>query len=160
MSPTTTADACPATTATVHRWITERQAGIDSGPKLTDADVKKLVTAGRSIRQQYPQAPELAAAAFEMAFRLLTEDPEAVVDVYRGALESLRVDEARLVAGLRQAAVTLLAPATPGGRAADGLAGQTGFAVASGIDRGTVHRWAKEAGLTSSRPPRKRQRQK
>lgn len=160
MSPITGADACPATTATVQRWIDQRRAGIDRSPHLDNDGVKQLVAAGRKIRQQYPDSPALAASAFEMAYRLLTEDPGRVIEGYRHGLASIRSDEALLVAALRQAAVTLLEPATPGGRAADGLGGQTVFSVASGVDRSTVHRWAKEAGLTSSRPPRKRKRSK
>ncbi|PXY16615.1 hypothetical protein [Prauserella muralis] len=76
-------------------------------------------------------------SALTTAYRLLVEDPKDVVHELRHGLVSARAAEERALAGLRQAAITLVRV----DRSARGIESQAGFAEHAGVDRMTVRDW-------------------
>lgn len=122
----------------IEAWL-----GDDHG--LTAAQVEELRRTADDIDARWPGADDRGEheAAMIVAYRLLVEDPETVVAELAGARVRAQDAEARALAGLQQAAVSLI---EDGGR---GIRSQSGYAARAGVDRMTVRDWL---GLRAKAP--------
>lgn len=125
----------------MQRYELEAWLGDDHG--LTDEHIGRLLTAADEIGRRYPDPDDAdeREAALTVAYRLMVEDPETVVDELARALAAARTREVTVLAGLRQAAVDLIDPAPVRGRHVGGIRSQKGFATRAGLDRAGVIRW-------------------
>lgn len=115
----------------------------DAADEITPDQYDTLAAAAEDIAARYPDPDDRdeAEMALTVAFRLLVEDPEAVVDELAAERSRARTAELRALAGLRQAAVTLVTTGGTENRGARGIATQEGFRRRAGMDRGTVRNW-------------------
>lgn len=115
----------------MQRYELDAWLGDDHG--LTDEQVGDLLTTAGDIATRYPDEDDadLREAALTVAYRTMMEGP-AVLDELAERLASARLAEARALAGLRQAAVSLIPP---------GRETQAGFARRAGVDRMAVRGW-------------------
>lgn len=110
----------------IEAWL-----GDDHG--LTDEQVDDLAQAAEDIHQRYPDRDDddEREAALIVAYRLLVENKDAVIDALADDLTRARVAESRALAGIRQAAID---NDVNGGT-------EAGFARRSGVDRMAVRGW-------------------
>jgi hypothetical protein len=122
----------------MQRYEIEAWLGDDHG--LTEDQIRDLLRTADEIAARYPDPDDAddRETALTVAYRLLVEPPENVVDELGAALTRARVAEANAKAALRQAAVTLV---RVGDRSARGVRSQAGFATAAGVDRMAVKDW-------------------
>jgi hypothetical protein len=118
----------------MQRYELEAWLGDDHG--LTAEQVTELLATAGDIEQRYPDPDDNdeRQAALTTAYRLMTGYGQAIVDLNEQLMRA-RVEEARALAGIRQAALTLI---RPGGR---GIESEQGFALCVGVDRMTVRGW-------------------
>lgn len=116
----------------MQRYELEAWLGDDHG--LTDDQIDDLLTEATEIGERYPDDDDQAErdAALAAAHRLLTEDTSTVITDLATARGNARAAEAAALAGLQQAAVTLIER---------GDATESGFARQANVDRMTVRRW-------------------
>jgi hypothetical protein len=116
---------------TMQRYELEAWLGDNHG--LTDDQITELLRTANEIDARYPDPDDTddRETALTVAYRLLL-DHDDVVDTVAADLSNARATQARALAALRQAAITLI-PA--------GLETQAGFAQRAGIDRMTVRGW-------------------
>jgi hypothetical protein len=109
--------------------------GDDHG--LTPEQIDGLQKASDGINARWPGADdgEERETALITAYRLMVEDPELVVAELAGARLCAQVAETRAMAGLQQAAISLI---ERGGR---GIRSQQGYAERASVDRMTVREW-------------------
>jgi hypothetical protein len=112
----------------------EIEAWLGDDRNLTGEQIDQLVTVADEIADRYadPDDGEEREASLTVAYRLMTEDEGLVVDELARELVSARLAQVRALAGLRQAAVSLI----PAGRET-----QAGFARRAGVDRMAVRGW-------------------
>lgn len=117
--------------ATTQRYEIEAWLGDDHG--LTDQQIDELTATAHDIADRYPEPDDRdeREAALTAAYRLMTGDT-MLVDELGAELAAARAVEVRALAGLRQAAVTLV-PARDESEA--------NFARRAGIDRMAVRGW-------------------
>ena len=111
----------------------EIEAWLGDNHSLTDDQIDDLVTTADDIAARYPDEDDAdeREAALTVAYRVMSGD-DAVVDELAAGLLAARVAEAGALAGLRQAAMTLI----PRGEET-----QAGFARRAGVDRMAVRSW-------------------
>ena len=111
----------------------EIQAWLGDDHGLTDQQVDELVRTADDIAVRYPDPDdrEEREAALTVAYRLMTGDTTTVEELAR-ELAAARQAQVRALAGLRQAALTLIP-------AQDDT--QAGFARRAGVDRMAVRGW-------------------
>ena len=97
---------------------------------LTPAQVSELTATATAIEARYPDDQDRREVALTVAYRLMVGEA-GVVEELAAALLAARLAEARALAGLRQAAVSLV-PAQET---------QAGFARRAGVDRMAVRGW-------------------
>lgn len=121
----------------MQRHELDARLGDDHG--LTEDQITGLLATAGDIEKRYPDPDDRdeREAAFVIAYRLMTTDPETVADDLAGDLVRARSAESRALAGIRQAAVTVVRV----DRAARGIESQAGFADRFGVDRMTVRGW-------------------
>ncbi|TDX84938.1 helix-turn-helix transcriptional regulator [Amycolatopsis arida] len=122
--------------ATQHHEI-EAWLGDDHG--LDDEQVRDLTRIANELDARYPDPDDedLKTAALVAAYRLMIDDAEEVVTDFANDLFRARAAEHQALAGLRQAARTLVRV----DRSARGIHSQAGFAEIVGVDRQTVRDW-------------------
>ncbi|MFD8633728.1 hypothetical protein [Streptomyces sp. NPDC059533] len=110
----------------------ESWLGDDHG--LDDREIADLMEAAEQIEECYPDPDDQdeAQAALTTAYRLMVEEPEAVIAELNAARTRARVAEIAALASLRQAARQLI-PA--------GDRTEAGFAREAGVDRMVVRKW-------------------
>lgn len=120
---------------TIQRYEIEEWLG--DGHGLDDDQVAELMRAAEMIAARYPDEDDRdeREAALTVTYRLMVEQPDVVVADLAEVLAAARAAEVRALAGIRQAAVTLV---RDGGR---GVQSQAGFAAAAGVDRMAVRTW-------------------
>lgn len=134
----------------------EMDAWLGDDHGLTDEQVTDLMRISDQIDARYctPDAdvddPEMVEldlaqasegereAALTVAYRLMVERPDTVVGELAGERQRAQLAEARALAGLRQAALTLI---EPGGKGARGVSTAKGFADRAYLNRMTVLDW-------------------
>lgn len=114
----------------IEAWL-----GDDHG--LVDEQITNLMRTANSLKQRYPDDDELAETGLTVAYRLMVEPHDTVLSELGSDLLRARLDEARALAGLRQAALTMIQRQ----RNARGITSAQGFARHAGIDRQTVLSW-------------------
>lgn len=115
----------------------ELEAWIGDDHGLTDDQITDLLAAADDIEQRYldPDDREEREAALATAYRLMFDDIPDMIGELRVQLENARLEQARALASIRQAALTLV---QPGGR---GVNSQQGFSQCTGVDRMAVRGW-------------------
>jgi hypothetical protein len=100
---------------------------------LDDEQIAELTRTAEQIADRYPDPDDAddREAALTVAYRIMSGD-ESVVDELAKQLAAARTAQARSLAGLRQAAVTLIP---------DGDQTEAGFARRAGLDRMAVRGW-------------------
>ncbi len=111
-------------------WLRDNDKGT-----VTDEQAAVLLAAADEIEARHPEASPERAGAFEAAHFLMFNGSAIVVDVLANRLRKARQVEAEALAGLQQAALTVI---QPDGRDVES---EYGFAKYSGIDRMTVRKW-------------------
>jgi hypothetical protein len=111
-------------------------AWLGNDHSLTDQQITELVTIANEINDRYPAPDDQPErdAALQTALWLLDGDmePGPVVDKLADDLLKARQAQSAALAGLQQAAHTLVAT---------GQWSENGFAADAGIDRMTVRKW-------------------
>lgn len=105
---------------------------------LTAEQVTELLATANDIEARYPNDDddtEERGGALEAAHYLLLNGSAIVVDTLARRLTNARTAEVQALAGLQQAALTLI---RENGR---DVASEQGFAKAAGVDRMTVRKW-------------------
>jgi hypothetical protein len=122
----------------VQRYEIEAWLGDDHG--LSAEQVDQLAAAAAEIGRRYPDPDDAdeREAALTVAYRLMVEDHDGLLAELGAELLRARLAESRVLAGIRQCAVTLV---QGNGRGARGLASEAGFARAAGVDRMAVRSW-------------------
>lgn len=130
------------------RYETEAWLGDDHG--LTDEQIDELTATADEIAERYPDPDDQAErdAALTAAYRIMAGQAEALVEELARERVNAREAELLALAGLRQAALTLI----PGDET------QAGFARRAGVDRMAVRDWLGlrkpgERNLEESRDP-------
>lgn len=114
----------------MQRYELEAFLGDDHG--LTEGQIAELLAKADEIEERCDADPDEMNEEFVAAYRLMREEPDAIVaELAQRRLEAI-VAEANALAGLRQAAIVLI------GR---GDATEAGFARQAGVDRMTVRKW-------------------
>lgn len=118
----------------------EIMAWLGDDHSLTDDQLTHLTRQADQIAARYPDPDDIEEreAALTVAYRLMVAPAEDVVDELAADLSRARLAEQAALAGLQQAAVTVVAV---GDRSARGLRSQAGFAARAGVDRNTVRDW-------------------
>lgn len=121
-------------TETQHHEI-DAWLGDDHG--LTAGQIEALRQASDGINARWPGVDdgEEREAALIVAYRLMVEAPDSVVAELAGSRLRAQVAETRALAGLQQAAISLI---ERGGR---GIRSQQGYAERARVDRMTVREW-------------------
>ncbi|WP_331764767.1 hypothetical protein [Streptomyces sp. NBC_01238] len=114
----------------MQRYELEAWLGNDHG--LTDDQIDELLVQADEIDTRCGGDPDEAREALTAAYRLMREDTDIVVAELAQSLTAARAAELDALAGLRQAAITLIG---------SGDATESGFAKQAGIDRMTVRKW-------------------
>jgi DNA-binding ferritin-like protein len=111
----------------------EIRAWLGDNHGLTEDQIADLTRAADEIAERYPDPDDAddREAALTVAYRLMSGD-QAVVDELARELAAARLAQVRALAGLRQAATTLIP---------DGDQTESGFARRAGIDRMAVRGW-------------------
>lgn len=124
---------------TTQRYEIEAWLGDDHG--LTTDQITDLARVSDQIADRYPDPDDRddREAALTVAYRLMVEDPETVVHELAAERQRAQLAEAHALAGLRQAAVTLVEPA--GSKGGQGISTQQGYAARAGVTRMTVRDW-------------------
>lgn len=118
--------------ATTQPYELEAWLGDNRG-NLTDDQFNDLLATTRQIDADYPDEVEDAherETALTVAYRILTNDDELISDLAEKLVDARRA-ETEALAGLRQAAITLI----PRGWS------ENSFARFAGVDRMTVRSW-------------------
>ncbi|MEW2631648.1 hypothetical protein AB0903_08305 [Streptomyces sp. NPDC048389] len=112
----------------------ELEAWLGDDHKLTDDQLTELLATADEIADQYPDPDDqpLAEQALVVAYRLMIEPAEDVVTDFGEQRAHARALEAASVAGLQQAARTLIPARTMP---------EATFSQRAGIDRMAVRRW-------------------
>lgn len=113
--------------------------GDDHG--LTVEQIADLTRTADEIAARYP-GPDDAderQAALTVAYRLMVEEPERVVAEIAQARTRARLAEVEALAGLRQAALSLVD--LHAGKGGAGITSQAGFAQRAGVARKVVRGW-------------------
>lgn len=120
----------------IEAWL-----GDDHG--LTDDQIGSLVRTADEIAARYPEPDDAdeREAALTVAYRVMVED-DPVAEL-GDALLRARIAEARALAGLAQAAASLI----------PGRETESGFADRAGVDRMTVRGWLGKRRRTSDPRP-------
>lgn len=115
----------------MQRYEIETWLGDDHG--LTAEQVDLLTATASEIGQRYPDPDDAdeREAALTVAYRLMVEDHPQVVAELAASLTAARLAEVRVLAALRQGAVTLVPAAES----------EAGFARMAGVDRMAVRGW-------------------
>lgn len=114
----------------MQRYELEAFLGDDHG--LAEDQIAELLAKADEIEERCDADPDEMSEEFVAAYRLMREEPDAIVaELAQRRLEAV-VAEANALAGLRQAAIVLI------GR---GDATEAGFARQAGVDRMTVRKW-------------------
>lgn len=121
---------------TTQRHELDAWLGDDHG--LTEEQITELLHISDEITARYPDDDDNRAAALTVAYRLMVEDPETVVQQLAADLMHARTAEACAVAGLQEGALLLV---EDGGKGARGIHTQQGYADRAGVTRGTVRDW-------------------
>jgi hypothetical protein len=116
----------------MQRYELDAWLGDDHG--LTNDQVDELLRTADEIEEQYPNEDgrEDREAALVVAYRLMVEAPEDLIDELAAARTAARAAERKALVALRQIAVT---------RITNGDATEAGFAQQAGVDRMAVRRW-------------------
>ncbi|MCT2547367.1 hypothetical protein [Streptomyces atratus] len=114
----------------MQRYELEAWLGDDHG--LTDDQIDELLVQADDIDSRSGDDQDEAREALTAAYRLLREGADAVVADLAQRRAAARAAELDALAGLQQAAITLI------GR---GDATESGFARQAGVDRMTVRKW-------------------
>ncbi|MFD4795965.1 hypothetical protein [Streptomyces anulatus] len=111
----------------------ELEAWLGDDHSLTGDQVAELLHTAAEIGERYPDADDQLErdAALSTAYQLMATDRDVVEDLARER-EAAKNAELQALAGLRQAALTLI----PRGDATE-----YGFAKKAGVDRMNVRRW-------------------
>lgn len=111
----------------------------DAAADMTPDQIARFAQAAEQITDQYggPDNADERDAALSAAHQAITGDPAEVVAELAAERVRARQAELRAMAGLRALASMLV---QPGDRGARGLASESGFAAAAGVDRMTVRR--------------------
>lgn len=118
----------------------EIEAWLGDEPGLTDEQIDQLAAVADEIGARYPDGDDdrERESAITVAYRLMVEDQGAVVGELADTLLRARQTEQEALAGIQQAAHTLVRVED---RSARGLESQAGFAYAAGVDRMAVRTW-------------------
>ncbi|WP_255951534.1 hypothetical protein [Streptomyces odontomachi] len=114
----------------MQRYELEAWLGDDHG--LTDEQINELLQQADEIEERCDGDQDEMREELVTAYRLAMEDADSVVAELSDKRLAASVAEANALAGLRQAAITLI------GR---GDATEAGFARQAGVDRMTVRKW-------------------
>lgn len=115
----------------IQRHEIEAWLGDDHG--LTSEQIAELTRTADDIAERYPDPDDTdeREAALVAAYRIMSGDA-AVVEELAAELTRARLAEARALAGLRQAAMSLVG---------DGAESESGMARRAGVDRMAVRGW-------------------
>jgi hypothetical protein len=115
---------------TMQRYELEAWLGDDHG--LDEDQMNELLRQADEIEERCDGDEDEMREEFTAAYRLMVEDADSIVSELSGRRLAAVVEESNALAGLRQAAITLI------GR---GDATEAGFARQAGVDRMTVRKW-------------------
>ncbi|WP_112469405.1 hypothetical protein [Streptomyces triticisoli] len=114
----------------MQQYELEAWLGDDHG--LNDDQISELLAQADEIEERCDGDQDEMREELVTAYRLMIEEPDTVVAELAERRVAASVAEANALAGLRQAATTLI------GR---GDATEAGFARQAGVDRMTVRKW-------------------
>ncbi|MFJ4738687.1 hypothetical protein [Streptomyces sp. NPDC088775] len=111
----------------------ELEAWLGNDHSLDADQIGELLTTAEEIADRYPDPDDQPErdAALSTAYQLMATDQDVVEGLARER-DAAKAAEVRALAGLHQAAITLI------GR---GDATESGFARQAGVDRMTVRKW-------------------
>lgn len=111
----------------------ELEAWLGDDHGLTSEQISDLLATANNIDERYPDPDDEAErqAALMVAYQLMLGQSD-VVDEHARKLQRARGDESMALAGLRQAALSLIP---------DGQETESGFARRAGVDRMAVRTW-------------------
>lgn len=117
---------------TAQRHEIEAWLGDDHG--LTEDQIDELMREADAIAERYPDGDDQDErdAALTVVYRLMTENAEDVVEGLGRERLAARQAEVKALAGLRQAAITLVGPK---------VETEAGFARRANVDRMAVRGW-------------------
>ncbi len=112
----------------------ELEAWLGDDHGLTGDQVIDLLATANDIHERYPDQDDEdeRQAALAVAYQLMLREHHQVLEPLVRKLAQARLDELSALAGLRQAAVSLIP---------HGLESQAGFARRVGVNRMTVRDW-------------------
>ena len=118
--------------------MTAMEAWLADGHDLTTEQVDQLAATAREIAARYPNSDDQDKrdAALTAAYRLMVEAPGSVVKDLAVELALTRLTELRVLAAIRQCAVTLVVDDS-----SRGIESAGGFAREVGMDRSSVREW-------------------
>jgi hypothetical protein len=113
-------------------WLGQDNDRRGHGSLMHD-QVTELLDLAQDIEARYPDKDEAAdrETALTVAYRLMVESPEDVVDELAEKLLRARLAESEALVAIRQAAIVLTPKAWT----------EKGFANAAGVDRMAVRNW-------------------
>jgi len=114
----------------MQRYELDAWLGDDHG--LNEEQMDELLHLADEIEERCDGDEDEMREEFTTAYRLMVEDADTIVSELSGRRLAAAAEEAYALAGLRQAAITLI------GR---GDATEAGFARQAGVDRMTVRKW-------------------
>ncbi|MCX5441247.1 hypothetical protein [Streptomyces sp. NBC_00063] len=114
----------------MQRYELEAWLGDDHG--LAEDQLEELLAQADGINARFDGDQDRAREGLTVAYRLMRECPTAVVADLAQRRDAARAAELDALAGLQQAAITLIER---------GDATESGFARQAGVDRMTVRKW-------------------